>query len=49
MQTLIEALKVLFGDVGQSFNSMYVAMAIVAFLLVFILLLSAVIRIIDRR
>jgi len=49
VQALIEALKALFGDVGQTYTSMYVTMGLVAFLLVFILLLSAIIRIIDRR
>jgi len=37
------------GDLGNTYNTLYAAMSFVTFLLVFIMLLSAIIRIIDRR
>ena len=49
MQALIDALKALLGDMGRSYDMVYTFMAYVAFLLVFVLVLSAIIRIIDRR
>ena len=49
MQALIDALRVLLGDLGNAYNLVYMLVAVVVFLLVFIMVLSAVIRIIDRR
>lgn len=49
MQALIDALKTLIGDLGDSYNMVYAALAYITFLVVFFMVLSAVIRIIDRR
>jgi hypothetical protein len=49
VQTLIDALKALLGDMGSMYDMVYMLVACVVFLLVFVMVLSAVIRIIDRR
>ena len=49
MQALIDALKALLGDMGRSYDMVYALMAFVLFALVFLMVLSAIIRIIDRR
>jgi len=49
VQALIDTIKALVGDLGDSYNMVYAALAFVAFLLVLVLVLSAIIRVVDRR
>jgi len=49
VQALVDVLRAVLGDMGRPYDMVYTVMAFVAFMLVFVMVLSAIIRVIDRR